>query len=50
MGCGDWGGVCGGGGAQWNKKRKKVAKSEEGTEEKMAEAVDNIFEFKNKNR
>jgi membrane associated rhomboid family serine protease len=36
--------------AQWNKKRKKVAKSEEGTEEKMAEAVDNIFEFKNKNR
>ena len=36
--------------AQWSKKSKKTSKGKEPAEEKMAEAIDNIFEFKNKNR
>ncbi|MFP6615312.1 MAG: rhomboid family intramembrane serine protease [Candidatus Hydrogenedentota bacterium] len=36
--------------AQWHKRGRKIQKSEEADEEKMAEAVDNIFDFKNKNR
>jgi membrane associated rhomboid family serine protease len=36
--------------AQWHRRGRKIQKAEQADEEKMAEAIDNIFDFKNRNR
>ena len=36
--------------AQWHRRGQKIQKAEESDEKKIADAIDNIFDFKNKNR
>jgi len=36
--------------AQWHKRSQKIEQADENDEEEMAKAIDNIFDFKNRNR